>query len=793
MNKTFRSFLLLLSSSFLLSSCGDGNSSSSSVSQASLTISQASLSLEAYEKATLTYTLTGVEGTPTWSSSDETVATVSSSGEVNAIKAGTCQISVALGELKSTCSLTVAPLSQAPRIVLSESRISLDKGSSYVIDAYVLYKNEARTDALEITKKDSSSDVNAANVSYENKKLTITGLDYGSEDFIVHVKSLGVLLTANLHVDVVNADIALSLTNLTPVDGEYSLDLGLYQVDEDGLPNSFAPEISFTDKGEPAEYELTYTTQDDSIVAWDKNHSLIAKGVGETTAKITCEKFRLSLEISISVVKGAYDVKLLNLDEGGATSQEKVGNGKLPKTVPSIDGKSFQGWYDEEGNQVTSVTDDITLIAKWGVLTYTERNQKLLSLTNNASDYSTPSGVDGTFATRSDNDIKTDINQWHIYPGTPEGSQGFYPGEDAEKSLGLGLPAFDFASAGPVHFTFGFAKGGVWADETHKGVFFNGTSVGIDQYKHPSANFDVGIVSGVAKITNNDAEQTYSIPLSEEVNTGKKGLEITVDKNWGSWLFVTSFSSLNCDYFAFAKQIEESLPEVFEGGYEDEVEEYQKYRTYFTSYEQSAYPISSKMAYWIKAITPTKVYEFTDNGASVISSVTGNGADQVVCGDAPTPYEGEENSLKMYMQGLDRKYVTLALPAFDYSAYGSVSFTMGVGGGPGGENPFYFYGGITEPDGGYDTSTWDGRILTLNKSVGRATSDSARNDWNNEFTKVTISKGVIHFNSSIISDVTRTLDEEVNNGTKGLTLSLGICSWNGFVITPFYATGVVND
>lgn len=794
MNKTFSSFLLLLSSSCLLASCAiDSDPSSSSLAQASLTISQTSLSLEAYEKASLSYSLSGASGTPSWSSSDESVATVSSSGEVSAYKPGSCEIKVSLGQLQASCALSVTPLSQAPRIVLSESRVSLDKGATYLIDAYVLYKNKATDDVLEISKRDPSSASSAISVAYADKKLTIAGLDYGSEDFIVHVNSKGVLLTASLHVDVVNPDIALSLSNLAPIEGEYALDLGLYKVDEDGLPTSFAPEISFTDKGENASYPLTYSTLDESVVAWGEDHTLLAKGVGQTTAKIACEKFKLSLEIQVTVVKGAYDVKLLNLDENGLEIQEKVGEGKLPKTIPSIEGKSFLGWYDEDGDEVSAVCEDATLIAKWSRLTYTERNQKLLSLTNKDSDYTTPEGVDASFATRSDGDIQTDVGQWHIYPATPKGSQAFFPGEDGEKSLGLGLPGFDFSSAGPVHFTFGFAKGGIWADDAHKGVFFNGVSVGVDQYKHPCANFDVDIVNGVASLTNKDAGKTYSITLSDEVNRGEKGIEIKVDKNWGSWLFVTSFASLDCDYFAFAKQIEESLPESFEGGHEEEVAEYQQYRAYFTSYEENAYPLSPKMERWIKAVTPTKVYEFADKGASVISNAKGNGASYVSCGDPATPYAGEANSLTMYFTQLDFKYVTLTLPAFDYSAYGSVSFTMGVGGQNGGRTPYYFYGGITEPEGGYVTSTWDGRILELNDVIGKAPEGGSDNAWDGEFTKVTIANGEIHFNSSILSNVTRTLEEEVNNGGKGLTFSLGICSWNGFVITPFYATGVMGD
>ena len=136
MNKTFRSFLLLLSSSFLLASCNGGsNPSSSAVSEASIALSQTALSLETYEEATLSYSLTGKEGTPSWKSSDASIATVDSQGKVTGVKAGSCTITVFLDDLSASCEVTVTSISQAPRIVLGEPSVALDKGGTYVIDA----------------------------------------------------------------------------------------------------------------------------------------------------------------------------------------------------------------------------------------------------------------------------------------------------------------------------------------------------------------------------------------------------------------------------------------------------------------------------------------------------------------------------------------------------------------------------------------------------------------------------------------------------------------------------------
>jgi len=202
--------------------------------------------------------------------------------------------------------------------------------------------------------------------------------------------------------------------------------------------------------------------------------------------------------------------------------------------------------------------------------------------------------------------------------------------------------------------------------------------------------------------------------------------------------------------------------------------------------ELRGYIMISELSYTVKAL------EFADKGDSVISSAVGNGTSNVVTGiwsPKGVEYTGEDNSLQMGVAALDWKYVTLTLPTFDYSTHASVSFTMGFGGGPGTRAACLFFGSITEPDSGFDTSTWDGRIVEApNDFLGKAP-DCVKtgNNWDTEFTVVTISEGKINFKSSTI-DQTRNLDADVNNGAKGLVLSVGICSYNTFVITPFYAS-----
>ena len=788
MKKQISSILLLLSSAFLLAACGEGNGESSpsgndsSLTEQKIVLSKTNVSLEQYESVTLTYELQNLSGSVAWESSDTAIATVTN-GKVEALKVGNCTITASIGNVKATCSITVSAISQAPRIVMSDLEVSVDKDQTYAIDAYVTYKGEIIDATLEMSLKDGESDA-VASLKYENSQIKVTGLSYGEATYIIHTKVKGITLSQTLKVKVANSSLRLALNNLEDGENGYELNLATYKFEgEGGYETEFTPDIVFTEKGVKAEYALKYTSSNDGVAAWE-NGKIVAKSKGNAVMKVECEEFALSLEIKVNVSKGAYDVTLKNATTDGSDKTVKVAPNKLP-SAPSIDSRKFVGWYDSDGDKVENVTDDMTLIAHYSKEYDYANNEILKTFTHTASDYETVDGVE-PINVRGQFDSDDDIANGR-YPNIEGsavlftwqekvdgvGAENTYTGEEARR-----LPAFDFSSSGPVVFTFGSnngnGQGNFYLEDNDCGTNASGV------YAHK-----VTINGNSMSIYNVGEDKTYTYTLSDDVYTGKKGIKVSITNAPYGYFVFSPFRSLLCDYIGEAMKIESDLPDTptVGDGYIEKIADYKEMRTLYTDVENGIYPISSKMQAWIDASTPSLIHEFTDQGASVISSLAGSGKTIATQGSGYSI----ENSIQIAMNGMDGSYITMTLPAIKYSDYAKVTFTMGLGGGPGDRAPKYWLGTIPETATKYPVPD---SLTKLDNFIGVAPScDPTGNNWNTEFTNVSVVGKKISFKSSSI-DKTLDLDDDVYNGTKGLVLTVGWCSYNTFVITPLYASKI---
>ena len=112
-------------------------------------LNNTSLSMVEGDEATLTATVkpdNATDKTVSWSSSDASVASVSVSGEVTAIKEGTCVITAKSGDQSAACTVVVKKKHiPATSIELNKVSLTLNKGLSEKLEAIVTPSNTTET------------------------------------------------------------------------------------------------------------------------------------------------------------------------------------------------------------------------------------------------------------------------------------------------------------------------------------------------------------------------------------------------------------------------------------------------------------------------------------------------------------------------------------------------------------------------------------------------------------------------------------------------------------------------
>ena len=150
----------------------------------SVTLNQTSASLKAGETVTLTATVSpddATDKTVTWSTSDESVASVSN-GVVTAKKVGTATITAKAGDKTATCTITVVPI-LVTGVSLDKSSLSMTEGDTQTLIATVAPNNATNknvswtsTDST-IAKVDQNGKVTAVKAGIAT--ITITTEDGG--------------------------------------------------------------------------------------------------------------------------------------------------------------------------------------------------------------------------------------------------------------------------------------------------------------------------------------------------------------------------------------------------------------------------------------------------------------------------------------------------------------------------------------------------------------------------------------------------------------------------------------
>ena len=302
------------------------------------------LTIGASEKLTATVLPENVtDKTVSWSTSDASIATVDTEGNVTAISVGEATITATCGDKSATCKVTVNPI-LAESTTLDKTELTLTIGETEKLTATVLPE-----DVTDKTVTWSTSDASIATVDAEgNVKATSVG-----EATITATcgdKSATCKVTVN---PILAESITLDKTELT-------LTIGA----SEKLTPTVLPE-DVTDK------TVTWSTSDASIATVDAEGNVKAISVGEATITATCGDKSATCKVTVNPILAesiTLDKTELTLTIGAS---EKLTATVLPedvtdKTVTWSASDAAIATVDNEGNVTAISVGEATITATCG-------------------------------------------------------------------------------------------------------------------------------------------------------------------------------------------------------------------------------------------------------------------------------------------------------------------------------------------------------------------------------------------------------------------------------------------
>ena len=302
-----------------------------------------------------------------WSSSDESVATVSDTGLVTAVAAGDAVITASAAggtDITATVNVTVeiSGGSEVPvtGITVSPKRVTLrEEGETKKLTATV--KPE---DAEGYTIKWTSDKKSVATVDDEG---TVTAVGNGTAKITAAVEGTDVKTTAVVTVDLGGSDTGSFVSSITLNKEEFEL---TSEGQTEKLEAAVLPE-------DASNTDVIWKSSDESVAVVDEDGVVTA--VGNGTATITAEAadgsgITATATVTVKIAAAATNVRVtFNANGGtGAPAYKDVikGTAVAKPANPKRTGYTFKGWFTKSVggtayNFAAPVTANITLYAQW--------------------------------------------------------------------------------------------------------------------------------------------------------------------------------------------------------------------------------------------------------------------------------------------------------------------------------------------------------------------------------------------------------------------------------------------
>lgn len=319
---------------------------------ATITLDRTKAELDVYEKLVLTATKENTDADIVWSTSDESVATVSD-GTVTAKAEGSVTITAKADGASATCEITVTNSHAAPVLRLERYDVAVAMDGSYDIKVETLWKGAPIDEEVEYvwTVADGKpADIAAAEIIDGGAR--IKGLKYGETVLVVSANVRGTMLVKELAVKVCNLDITFEVTGLKQDVDAYRTSVALVDTESDSTVREL--DIKVYNKGTLVENAAIEWTNSDDGKATIEGNTVTAVAEGETTLvgtyeyndiRIIVDVYRPEIRLGESVtIETALDANSFTIasDVAGTIRGASVGGKEISS---SIDGKTVT--YDK--------------------------------------------------------------------------------------------------------------------------------------------------------------------------------------------------------------------------------------------------------------------------------------------------------------------------------------------------------------------------------------------------------------------------------------------------------------
>ena len=305
------------------------------------------LTLQVYDKATLTATLSEVEGAVLWTTSDASVVTVDG-GKLYAKKEGKANITATVNGISATCEVTVVAPTTAPVLVFS-SDVRVNVRGTFESAIKATWKGEEIEDQITY-QADLVGESGIAGISIDDETNTykITGIKAGTTMYRIYATIRGVYVSKDVAVTVYGTDnlIVANNSEFKPGRGYYEVNVATATI-EDYVDNTSLDFSVYANGKEVKDAEITWKTDAPTFntsVATVEEGKLRATGAGKTTLVGVYEKNGEELA-SVTVKINTYKPQITLTEE----SQKLLEVGDLKsfevesELMGTIEGATFHG------------------------------------------------------------------------------------------------------------------------------------------------------------------------------------------------------------------------------------------------------------------------------------------------------------------------------------------------------------------------------------------------------------------------------------------------------------------